>query len=693
MDAYTRITCCALWLFFGLVSGCLPRTGGNGDEPVQSASVRVPAALGVTVEVSARVLMDVDPAWRRAGRDGALAVAVTFGDESIPCEVNGGADGTFDEDDRITFVVAHENRHSPWLTYRITRVRDGDGVLCRLTRYQRRPATLLDEAFGRIQGEVVAVRSDEDNEAALSHALRLDTQYLVIAPQKLMPAIGSLVAHRRQQYAVTQLAAEDVYDRLSGGNPDPEAIRRAVELVWRRTNGRLKYLLLVGDARVAWTANQRGPTPIPTFYERKVHYPGYVSDDEFPTDHRFGVIDGHPRVAVGRLPAGGFAEARAFADKIVAYETADGGGDWQRRLVLFGGPANYGAIVDRVIESIAANLLNRAVPYDFDLSVMFAKADSPYAWPFDRLDERMVGDLNAGSLFAAYFGHGLEAAFDSVTYRSETYTFGEAESLEQLAIGQGKPVFLSFTCHTGAFDRRGGEPGLGEVMANHKKGPVAVFASSRASHPYPNALYAQAFVDIFLRGRPTTLGDGLLTMKRQLNRRRLVLAEALVGQDIDELKAEHLGLYNLLGDPALRLRYPKTARVVTPAAVDRDTTIEVAVAVPKATSGTVLVTLETERIRIRSDLTAPDALAAMPVAEAFEAMAKNLPRALDKVVLTRQAQIVDGEARIALPAPSTAGTYIVKALVEGHNAAIGHARVDVLDQRVSSASDSGIGAK
>lgn len=695
MSLFTHSPTRSLMLVLGLVAGCLPPTGGADQQPDQETSVRVPAAVGTTVELSARDLMAVDASWRDAGLKQSLAVSVQYGGQPVACEVSGGADGILNPEDRITFSVAHTNRHSPWLTYRVVRPSQGTGELCTLADDSPRATSVLDAAFGRTTGTVSSAGLAE---RALESGLRRDTDYLVIAPAALVPAISGLLDHRRRLgHAVAVLTAEDVFEHLSEGNPTPDAIRRAVKLVHQRTGGQLRYLLLVGDADVSYRPDVSAPTPVPTFYHRKVHYPGYESEQEYPSDHLYGVVDTRrrlpseatppPRVAVGRLPARNADEARALANKVVGYETEANTGDWQRRLVLFGGPANYGKFVDSVIETVATSLLNNQVPYDYDLSVMFAKADSPYAWPFDRLDERLVADLNAGSLFAAYFGHGLQSAFDNVAYRNRYYTFGKARSLEGVSIPRGKPVFLSFTCHTGAFDRKDGELSLGEVLANDDDGPVAVFASSRSSHPYPNALYAQSFIDVFLNGQPATLGEGVLAMKAQLLDRRLILAEALVGQDVSELKQEHLGLYNLLGDPATRLRYPRRVTVATDVSARGGDPIPVTIQLDGASTAAIaMVTLETRRIEIRGDIIGPDELEAMPVDKAFEAMASNLPVALDKVIVTKAVGLVNGKGTLSFAAPDAPGEYVIKAFVSGDaRAGAGHTSIQVLGARTANA--------
>jgi len=654
-------------------------------------SVRAPARIGATIEVSARDLFAADPHWRTAGRDGALHMAIRYRSKPIDCTVHGGDDGVLDAGDVVTFKVGQTNRHSPYLVYQVVHPRSGSGTLCKLESTAG-VHTSANRETGVVLPRHPATRDEPPVDVFTWDRWR-HADYLILAPGEWLGSLSELIAHReRTGHTVAALAVEDVYDRFSQGNPDPTALHQAISLFARRSRGRLRYVLLVGDVEAKYAPAVTGPTPVPTFYRKKVHYPGYVAEQEYPTDHPYGVVTnqaaGDQRqpaasIAVGRLPARDSAQVEMFARKVVAYERRDDEGGWQRKLVVYGGPANYGRLADGIIENIASYIMNDLIPYDYDVQVVFAKADSPYAYRFDKLGPQLVSDLNAGALFAAYFGHGLANAFDHVAYRNEYYQYGHADDLRHVKIGPGKPVFLSFSCNTGAYDRPKGKASLAEVLGLSPTGPIAIWSSSRSSHPYPNALYARAFVDVFLDGRPPTLGDGLIEIKRQLRDRRIVLAETLVGQDVQELKDEHEGLYNLLGDPALRLRYPEPLQVSVDPSAQTGGKIAVRVASRTPTDGHVTITLETERRAIRGKLVSPGRLAKMSVGRAFSAMAANHRKAIDKVVLRRKVALHNGVAEVVLEAPRTPGAYVVKALAATGQTAAGHAKVSVISTKVA----------
>ena len=276
-------------------------------------------------------------------------------------------------------------------------------------------------------------------------------------------------------------------------------------------------------------------------------------------------------------------------------------------------------------------------------------------------------------MVAAYVGHGSVTRFAPATFRGRTYEVGTADDAAALRIAAGKPIFFSIACDTGAFDRPGGLPSLAERMILNPDGPVAVFASSRESHPYPNALYAQAVLRRFVNERPETVGAGVLAVKDAMVGASIPVAELLLGDDVAALKAEHVTLYNLFGDPATRLRYAAPLQVATGApSVAPGAPIDVEVAATNVTAGRVRVTIETRRSTLKEPLVSPAELARMSELQAFAAMTRNNAVANDKVIASVDVPLQGGRARARLVAPARPGDYVVKAFASGDDAAAGH---------------------
>jgi hypothetical protein len=525
-----------------------------------------------------------------------------------------------------------------------------------------------------------------------------DADYLVIVPRRFAAAIEPLVAHRRSLgHRVATLIAEDLYARFSGGRPAAGALESGVRALAAHAAGRLRFVLLAGDVDGPPDGHETRPEAplLPTFYADKVPYAGDTREPwpdfvwrpdqrRYATDRPLALAgsqggDGGHEIAVGRIPARSTWALSAFVGKLIDYERAPVRGAWPRMVRLFAAPGDFGPLADRLAENTATRLIDRSVSYDFDVQLVFAKPGSPYAYPPDRLRDKVVADLDAGALVAAYVGHGAWNAFDSVQYRNRWYGLGTANDAASLRIPAGKPLFFAFTCDTGAFDLPDGRLSLAERMVMNPDGPIAVFASSRESHPYPNALYAAAVVETFTRERAATIGEGLIEVRRGMQRSSIALAEMLVRQDIEELKDEHEGLFNLLGDPATRLRYPQALEVRSTAAPTYPPggRAPVEVRAPFA-DGPVAVTVETHRSVIRGAMVARAELDRLPAAEASAAMARNHATASNKVVTRGEGALREGRATVSVPLPREPGRYVVKAWASSGSAvAAGHTEITV----------------
>jgi len=491
-------------------------------------------------------------------------------------------------------------------------------------------------------------------------------EYLVLGPKTFADELAPLLEHRKQQgMQVAWRDVESIYARRSSGQPSADALRAEIEEVAALPSSKLRFVLLAGD-----------PTfDVPTFM--KASQVWAARNEEYPADHDF--IAGAKRpIAIGRFPARSDREMALFVEKTVRYETAEKAGAWQRRTLIFGGPAEFGPMVDGIIESQATSLLDQLLPYDYDVGVLFAKKDSPYAYRFDQLGRELVREINDGALIAVYAGHGLETSFDRTHFRGRGYSIGELGDLETIDVAAGSPLFISLTCLTGDFGAPGGQRSVGETMLLRPHGPVAIFASSGVSHPYPNLLYARALIESLLKDRAATVGDAVVQAKREMPEASIPFASLLVPGDHVAIKASHLQLYNLLGDPALRLRLPAELVVsLSEKTVLAGGVFEVNVqgAVPDAAFE---ATLETERVSLKPGITPPATLDEMQLEEAFVAMSNNHRIANDKVLARQSGHFVDGRGKLSLTAPKAAGRYVVKVFsVADRGAAAGHVRLEV----------------
>ncbi len=545
---------------------------------------------------------------------------------------------------------------------------------------------------------------------------RSDVDYVAIGPRVLLTAIEPLLAYRQTRgLVVERIALEDLTPPSATDKDATAPIQNAIHEVAARSGKRLRFVLLVGDV-AGFNEAPSGNLLLPTFYRPKLGYENHDpleheheaghdehehehrmrrrGEEEYATDlpyaHAHVDAPGQPELAstksptplaVGRVPAQYAEEAAAFARKVIHYETAQSEGSWRRSIAIFSGPANFGPLADFLIENTMTRMLDEKVPYDWDVEIVVPKLGSPWAYPFPQLQEKLISRLDAGALIAGYVGHGAPNRFDDVHFQHQWYQIGTSWDLKRLNIGDGKPFFLSITCDNGFFDLPRGRQSIAETLVLNPNGAIAVFASSRESHPYPNALYGDALVQTFIAERAPSIGEGIVVTKQRMRDGNVPLAPLLFQSDPGELAEEHMGLYNLFGDPATVLQYPAKVDLTidqTSSPLPPGSIATIHVDTKDIPTGKALLTVETRRSVVRATVQSADALKAMPNDEAWETMRKTYEAATNKVVSQDEQTLANGHATFRVKLPDEPGEYAIKVLVAGNgDTAAGHVKVKV----------------
>jgi hypothetical protein len=178
--------------------------------------------------------------------------------------------------------------------------------------------------------------------------------------------------------------------------------------------------------------------------------------------------------------------------------------------------------------------------------------------------------LNEGCLFWIYIGHAQQRFLAPVSVPGAAFPILDADDAVQVGAAHGLPIAILLACYTGAFDTA--EDCLAEALVRAEGGPVAAICGSRVTMPYGMAVMSDALLDEYFVQRRATLGDLLLAAKRRMGddekdnpRRQLLDAlAAAISPAADQLPAErleHVALFNLLGDPLLRLPQPRPVEV------------------------------------------------------------------------------------------------------------------------------------
>ncbi len=499
--------------------------------------------------------------------------------------------------------------------------------------------------------------------------------WLAIAPRELVASVEPLAAHRSKEGLRSRVVAlEDVEDAFHDGSFGPAAIRAFLAFTQESWSPRPRFVLLVGDA--SHDSRPRNPEGalVPTALVDTLDNGATASD----------LALAPPGVAVGRFPARTKAGASALVAKTIAYESASAG-PWQKQLAFVCGEGHFGEGADAMIENLFTNAVSKRVPDAFDLDVTYGNPASVYFYPPDRFSDRVTERLSEGALILNYIGHGGPESFDDVYWGARRYPiFSRADAEKVACTDSHMPIVLITACLTGAFDEP--DPTVGEALILNPRGAVAVFAASRESNALTNALLSLELTsrlfkqagDVEKSARPR-LGDRLRAALDELSihsgeeeGKTVVGFARMMGEDdehLAQLMRDGRSVYNLLGDPALVIQYPRMVKLEAPEDATAGTTIEL-----KAEGVTIeRATLERLRKTPRGlkglpEDTSPEALASSEVRERILATYK---KANDFVVLA------GAGPRLELPRDLAGGSYILKAWGTGGGPAIASARIEI----------------
>jgi hypothetical protein len=344
--------------------------------------------------------------------------------------------------------------------------------------------------------------------------------YLLVAPRAFLAAAQPLLERRQSEGLVTRaVSVEEIYEQFGHGEAGPDAVKAFLEYAyqsWSRPSPR--YVLLLGDATydpkgylgtgaVNWIPGQ----PAKTSYLWTVSDPAYAS------------VNGEdliPDIAVGRLPASSVTEAQRLVEKVLAFE--DGGGDFAGRAVLVAdnadGAGNFEGEADDVASTVFAGRSVEKIYYSREGALTRARIESAF-------DE--------GASFLSYVGHG-----GTVIWASEN--FFNRWDVASLAVQSRQPFLMTMNCLNGLFHFPAMNSLAEELVKAQGRGAIAAFSPSGLSLDEPAHRYHKAVLEEILSGRHERLGDAILAAQEDY---------AASGSF-----PEMLTIYQLLGDPALRIR-------------------------------------------------------------------------------------------------------------------------------------------
>ena len=390
-----------------------------------------------------------------------------------------------------------------------------------------------------------------------------ETPTMVIITPKEFAAQAERVAelHRTVDgFKVIVVDDRSVYNEFSSGTPDAMAYRKLAKMFWERTKtlpeqsvDRFRYILLFGRC----VYDNRRLTP----ETRGLNYPmllTWESDNiasqssSFNSDDVFCVLEdntdvstraGKLNVAIGRMPVKSVDEARTAVDKLVKYVTTPDPGSWKNNIMLIADDGDNGIHMvssDSLLVRMQRNGGERFVYNRVYIDAYNVSTDgSGHTYPEAR--EKMLRTFKNGTLFSSYIGHANPKAWTHNGLLSWSDINNEFYYKHPTFIYTGTCEFTRWD----AAEVSGGEL----IYLNEQGGFIGMLTSSRATGISYNGEFAADLGYYISRpnadGSYPAIGDIIVTTKN--------------GRPSD---GGHRWKYALIGDPAMKLKYPQNRVVI-----------------------------------------------------------------------------------------------------------------------------------
>lgn len=355
-----------------------------------------------------------------------------------------------------------------------------------------------------------------------------DCELLVLTHSDFLEEIQRYVEWKRSRgLKVGCVAANELFDEISGGYASPDAIRDYIRHVYEsQEQPKLKYVLLVGDSTTI--AKYKAFMPAYSYLQSGRH-----ANDNFFAN--FTSPQANPEVAVGRYSVRTVEQLRNAIDKTIAYEKKGNVDSWRGTVLLIAASQHW---AEQDAQQLAEWYFTpKFAPRMLKTDVMAREQD--YA---ERINAELMSLMNDGNLITVFLGHGggtvWEVGPTNVQGGFTRHLFNQS-NVERMTNENRLPVIFALTCYTNDFDNPYVTQTLGETFVNSPNGAVAVIGAAERTFVETNFKYTRAFFEMMEERRFERLGDYFVEAKKEVGSTRANTN------------------YLLLGDPTLEFNLPK----------------------------------------------------------------------------------------------------------------------------------------
>ena len=318
---------------------------------------------------------------------------------------------------------------------------------------------------------------------------------------------------------------DDITAEFSDGIYTPYAIKDFLEYVYQYWAQSPEYVVLVGKGTYDFKdVHEFGNNLLPPMLIQ-------ISEGIFASDNTYADVEGNdgiPEMAIGRLAASDEAELQILIDKIIAYENTDDD-VWKRQVIMIADDPDAGGDFDEDSDRVASNL--SADPY-VTVEKIYLSEQTPSV-----AHQMTINSITDGALAVNYIGHG------GYQFLADEQIL-HLDDVPSLANGDRLPVFVALTCITGRYTFPDSDSLGEEMMGSSDGGAIAVWSPTGLSVNSRAVILDEEFMNAVFSDGISLLGDAVLKA-----------LESYSNRTGDKTMP---GIYNLLGDPALRLQMTYT---------------------------------------------------------------------------------------------------------------------------------------
>lgn len=400
------------------------------------------------------------------------------------------------------------------------------------------------------------------------HALANVDMVILSSPQLLSESAQLEVFHEEEGMNVEVVTPQIVYNEFSSGNPDVTAIKMLMKMLHDKADGdeelMPKYLLIMGDGNYISNRglNAAAGHTVITYQSLNSLSPtdSFVSDDYFAflNDDESESYDDKLDIGVGRIPAETNQEAQDYINKVMIYSSDNTALDGGAFCLGDENPSPYGAWRN-IITFVADDQDGNGGPTekihmehsdehsntifedynDYNVTKIYLDAYQQESTPggerYPEAKEAIKQRVENGALIVNYIGHGGEKgwAHERVLDISTIQNWTNINRL---------PLFMTATCELARFDDPEFKSAGENIVMNPNGGAIAMLTTTRIVFSGSNQWLGRAFYKIALEDdEDIRLGDIARFTKN----------------DDDVPNSSNKRNFTLLGDPAVRLAYPK----------------------------------------------------------------------------------------------------------------------------------------